>query len=140
MGKTKIILACLTLVLTSCGNRIIYYGRSYNPTYNVDIYFRENDVAEANEIMGKLVYEVSAKKRSEKVQKKLMNEGKRKGADAIIFDDITLTNTGSKTGGAAAGAAGSRGFLGIFGSKTRYQKGQQVKGTLLKYRKNIGDN
>jgi len=87
--------------------------------------------------MGKVVYEVSARKRSEKVQKKLMNEGKRKGADAIIFDDISLTNRGSKTGGAAGGVAGSRGFLGIFGSRTRYEKGQQVKGTLVKYKKNI---
>jgi hypothetical protein len=83
--------------------------------------------------MGKLVYEVSAKKRSEKVQNKLMNEAKRKGADAIIFDDIELTRTGSNTTGGGAAAAGKRGFLGIFGSKTRYSKGQQVKGTLLKY-------
>ncbi len=137
MLKTKLFLLALLFAATSCGNRIIYYGRTYTPTQQVEIFFREVDLTEPNEIMGKVVYEVSARKRSEKVQNKLMNEGKRKGADAIIFDDISLTNTGSKTGGAAAGAAGSRGFLGIFGSRTRYEKGQQVKGTLVKYKKNI---
>ncbi|MGC4022814.1 MAG: hypothetical protein QM734_13135 [Cyclobacteriaceae bacterium] len=131
MGKIKIILALL--VMTSCGNRVIYFGRSYSPSTQVDIFFRESDIKNPHEVMGKLVYEVSAKKRSEKVQNKLMNVGKKKGADAIIFDDIELTRTGSKTGGAAAGAAGKRGFLGIFGTKTKYEKGQQVKGTLLKY-------
>jgi len=124
-------------VCASCSNRIIYYGRSYPPTEQVEIFFREGDVGEPNEIMGKVVYEVSARRRSEKVQNKIMAEGKRKGADAIIFDDIELTRTGSKTGGAAAGAVGRGGFLGIFGSKTKYEKGQQVKGTLLKYKKNV---
>jgi hypothetical protein len=137
MGKSKFILIALASasILTSCGNRIIYYGRSYQPTTNVEIFFREADVKQPHEIMGKVIYEVSAKKRSEKVQEKLMNEGKRKGADAIIFDEIELTRTGSNTTGAAAGAA-KRGFLGIFGSRTRFSKGQQVKGTLLKYSTN----
>jgi hypothetical protein len=138
MGKPKNIIAVLALALTlsSCGNRVIYYGRTYQPTSNVDIFFRESDVKQPHEIMGKVVYEVSAKKRSEKVQAKLMRESQRKGADAIIFDDIELTRTGSTTGGAAAGAGLKRGFLGIFGSKTRYSKGQQVKGTMLKYSPN----
>jgi hypothetical protein len=137
MGKIKLTLVAIAFVGSSCGNRIIYYGRTYAPTQQVEIYFREGDVAEPNEIMGKVVYEVSARKRSEKVQKKLMIKAEHNGADAIIFDDIFLTNTGSRTGGAAAGAAGSRGFLGAFGSKTKYEKGQQVKGTLVKYKKNI---
>jgi len=132
------ILGLLGLILSSCGNKIIYYGRQYTPTENVDIFFRESDVQEPNEIMGKVTLEMSAKKSSDKVQLKLMNRAKSKGADAIIFDDISLTNTGSTTGGAVAGGAGRRGFLGIFGSKTKYEKGQQVKGTFLKYKKNLG--
>ena len=135
MGKLKTIIATLTiaLILTSCGNRVIYFGRTYAPTTNVDIFFRESDVKQPHEIMGKVVYEVSAKKRSEKVQEKLLRAGRRKGADAIIFDDIQLTRTGSTTGGGGGGVGFKRGFLGIFGSKTRYSKGQQVKGTMLKY-------
>ena len=115
----------LVVTLSSCGNQIIYYGRSYAPTQNVDIYFRESDVTEPNEIMGKVTLEMSARKSSDKIQQKLMKRAKEKGADAIIFDDISLTTTGSTTGGAAAGTGGRRGFLGIFGSKTKYEKGQQ---------------
>ena len=141
MNKIKYaVAAALLITLSSCGSQVIYYGRAYPTTNNVDIFFRESDVENANEIMGKMVYEVPAKKRSDKVQRKLMNRAQRKGADAIIFDDISLTNTGSTTGGAAAGAGFKRGFLGIFGSKTRYTKGQQVKATLLKYKKNIPSN
>lgn len=125
------------LIATSCSNKIIYYGRTYQPTQNVDIFFRESDITEPNEIMGKVTYEVTAKRSSDKVQEKIVNRIKAKGADAILFDEIALTNTGSSTGGAAAGAGRRRGFLGIFGSKTKYSKGQMIKATLIKYRKNL---
>ncbi|MBY0436427.1 MAG: hypothetical protein K2U26_20220 [Cyclobacteriaceae bacterium] len=135
--KTRLPLLLMLMFLSSCGDRIIYYGRSYPATQTVDIFFRESDVVEPNEIMGKATLEVSAKKNSDKVQRKLMDRAKRKGADALIFDDISLTTTGSTTGAAAAGTSGRRGFLGIFGSKTKFSKGQQVKATLLKYKKNV---
>jgi hypothetical protein len=137
MNKYKQIFLAASLLLSSCGNKIIYFGREYQPTEKIDIYFREGDVSEPNEIMGKVTLEMSAKKSSDKVQRKLMNRTKNKGADAIIFDDISLTTTGSTTGGAAAGTGGKRGFLGIFGTKTKYSKGQMVEATLLKYKKNI---
>jgi hypothetical protein len=131
------IVACATLA--SCGNKIIYYGRQYPTTQNVDIYFRESDVKEPNEIMGKVTLEMSARKSSDKIQRKLMKRAQSKGADAIIFDNISLTTTGSTTGAAGAGTAKRGWFFGIFGSKTKYDKGQQVNGTLLKYKKNIGN-
>lgn len=130
-------LLLILFAVTSCSNKIIYYGRTYNPTQKVDIYFREGDITEPNEIMGKVTYEVTAKRSSDKVQKKIVDRMKEKGADAILFDEIALTNTGSSTGGAVAGAGRKRGFLGIFGSKTKYTKGQMIKATLVKYKKNL---
>jgi hypothetical protein len=127
----------ILLSTASCANKIIYYGRTYPPTDTVEIYFRESDISEANEIMGKATYEVTARRNSDKVQNKIVARVKEKGADAILFDEITLTNTGSSTGGAAAGAGRRRGFLGIFGSKTKYTKGQMIKATLVKYKKNL---
>jgi hypothetical protein len=103
----------------------------------VEIFFRESDISEPNEIMGKATYEVTAKRNSDRVQKKIVERVKAKGADAIIFDDISLTTTGSSTGGAAAGAGRRRGFFGIFGSTTKYAKGQMIKATLVKYKKNL---
>lgn len=127
----------ILLSTASCANKIIYYGRTYPPTDTVEIYFRESDISEANEIMGKATYEVTARRNSDKVQNKIVTRVKEKGADAILFDEIALTNTGSSTGGAAAGAGRRRGFLGIFGSKTKYTKGQMIKATLVKYKKNL---
>ncbi|MCW5911850.1 MAG: hypothetical protein KIT62_12285 [Cyclobacteriaceae bacterium] len=136
----KRILFLLVLITTaSCSNKIIYYGRTYPPTQHVAIFFRESDITEPNEIMGKVTYEVTAKRSSDKVQAKIVNRVKEKGADAILFDEISLTNTGSTTGGAATGAGRRRGFLGIFGSKTKYTKGQMIKATLVKYKKNLID-
>ncbi len=137
MNVLKLICFLLLLVLTACGNKVIYYGRQYPATDTVALYFRESDVSESNEIMGKLTYEVTAKKSSDKVQAKLTEYVKKKGADAIIFDDISLTNTGSTTGGAGAGAGRKRVFFGLFTTKTKYSKGQLVKATIIKYKKNI---
>jgi hypothetical protein len=134
----KIILFSLTVILTTaCSNKIIYYGRTYPVTQNVDIFFRESDITEPNEIMGKATYEVTAKRNSDKIQAKIVARVKEKGADAILFDEISLTNTGSTSGGAVAGAGRRRGFLSIFGSKTKYTKGQMIKATLIKYKKNL---
>lgn len=134
--KSLVFLGIL-LSMASCANKIIYYGRTYPPTDTVEIYFRESDISEANEIMGKATYEVTVRRNSDKVQNKIVARVKEKGADAILFDEIALTNTGSSTGGAAAGAGRRRGFLGIFGSKTKYTKGQLIKATLVKYKKNL---
>lgn len=127
----------LFFFLTACGNKIIYYGRSYPATQQVDLYFRESDIRKPNEIMGKLTYEVTAKKSSDKVQAKLTEYVKRKGADAILFDDVSLTNTGSTSGGAGAGTGRKRIFFGLFSTKTKYSKGQQVKATIVKYQENM---
>lgn len=139
MKFSNVVLLFASVLFFSCGNQVIYFGRQYPETTHVDIYFRESDITEPNEIMGKLTYEVTAKKTSDKVQAKLTEHVRKKGADAIIFDDIALTNTGSTTAGAGAGSGGKRGFFGIFGSKTKYEKGQQIKATLVKYKKNIGN-
>jgi hypothetical protein len=137
MKLSRLVFFLLLLITTACGNKVIYYGRQYPATQQVDLYFRESDVSEPNEIMGKLTYEVTAKKSSDKVQAKLTEYVKKKGADAIIFEDISLTNTGSTTGGAGAGTGRKRIFFGLFTSKTKYSKGQHVKATIIKYKKNI---
>lgn len=92
---------------------------------------------EPNEIMGKATYEVTAKRSSDKIQEKIVDRVKEKGADTILFDEISLTQTGSTTGGAACGAERKRVFFGLFGSKTKYTKGQMIKATLVRYRKNL---
>jgi hypothetical protein len=137
MRHTYFLIFISLLLFTSCGNRVIYYGRQYPKTNGVALYFRESEVEEPFEVMGKATMEVSVRRHSEKIQRKFVKKAEAKGADALLFDDIELTNTGSTTGGGAAAAAGRRGFLGVFGSKTKIDKGQLVKVSVLKYKKNI---
>jgi hypothetical protein len=138
MKMPCVLILLFFLVVASSCNRVIYYGRTYPETINPTLYFRESEVEEPFEEMGKATMEVSAKRRSEKIQKKFVKKAESKGADAILFDDIALTNTGSTTGGAVAGAqVAHTGLFGIFGSKTKIRRGQLVKVTLLKYKKNI---
>ncbi len=137
----NIIKHCIFLLIviffSSCGNRVIYYGRQYPKTEHVELYFREDEIPEQFEVMGKATMEVSVRKRSEKIQKKFERKALAKGADVLLFDAVELTNTGSTTGGGAAAAAGRKGFLGVFGSSTKISKGQLVKVSVLKYKKNI---
>ena len=71
----------------------------YPATQNVDLYFREGDISEPEwNKWAKLTYEVTARKASDKVQAKLTEYVKKKGADAIIFDDVSLTMHGKHLG------------------------------------------
>jgi hypothetical protein len=140
MSKFRIVYFFAIGLLSSCSNSVSYFGRSYPPTEAVDIYFREGDVKEQNEVMGKITVEVSANKSSDKVQDQMMKRAKAKGADAIVFDEISTTMVGTTSGNAGGGVSGKRGFLGIGGNKTKYDKGQEIKCTVLKYSKNIGTN
>jgi hypothetical protein len=134
------ILNCLALIfllaMTSC-NRVLYYGRQYPATVNPALYFRESEITEPFEEMGKATIEVSAKRRSEKIQRKFVRKAENKGVDAILFDDISLTNTGTSTGGAAAGAGVKHGLFGIFGSHSKIRRGQRISVTMLKFKKNL---
>jgi hypothetical protein len=140
MNKFSIFYFFAIGLLFSCSNSISYFGRSYSPTETVDIYFREGDVKEQNEVMGKITVEVSAKKSSDKVQNQMMKQAKAKGADAIVFDEISTTMIGTTSKNAGGGVSGKRGFLGLSGSKTKYDKGQEIKCTVLKYSKNLATN
>ena len=131
-----VLMLVLSILLASC-NRVIYYGRSYPPTVNPGLYFRESEITEPFEEMGKAMIEVSARRRSERIQKKFVRKAEKKGADALLFEDIDLTTTGRTTGGAAAGAEVRHGLFGLFGSKTKISKGQRVKVAYLKYKKNL---
>ena len=64
-----------------------YVGESYDPTTTVDVYFSEEDVEKAYAMMGEAVG--SGQGRSyDKIQAKLIEEAKRKGADAVVITGL----------------------------------------------------
>ena len=76
----------ITLFAVGCAS-VKYVGESFAPTTTVDVYFSEEDVEEAYVIMGDAVG--SGQGRSyDKIQTKLIEEAKRKGADAVVITGL----------------------------------------------------
>lgn len=122
----------LAIVLFSCSSPD-YLGKSYPPTENVDIFFREADIKKDYEVMGKVMVEVPQKKSLQKAQSKIENLAKAKGADAILFDDVNTRSTGyTRAGGGAS--KGGKVSVGGSVSKTKDTEVKQVDATLLKYK------
>ena len=126
MYITKIILP-IALLLSSCiGNEVLYYGKSFPATKDIDIFFQQSDIKEPHEIVGKAVYEDSSDSNSGKIQEKIILAMKLKGIDGIIFEDISLSTLNPSTINIDSSAPNA--------NSSRIQV---IKTTLVKYKKNM---
>lgn len=82
--RTISLLALAVLMTVSC-TKIDYVGKSYNPTSNVDIYFSLEDVKGSYEVMGHLTATAGSFTSSEKMQEKIIEKAREKGADAVVI-------------------------------------------------------
>jgi hypothetical protein len=126
----------------SCSNHYKYFGRTYTATENAQLYFREADISEPFEIMGKMDVTVPEKMKTEKIQRKVQATAAKKGADAIIIDNFDM-QAGSfvTTGGNISRESEDGRTKGEGGkSKTKIKKDIVVKASLIKYKKNIQSN
>ena len=101
---TVSLLALFVLLVAACGQPVRYIGRSYPPTFHVDLYFSEEDITKDYQVMGRAVAEATEGYLSvEGLQEKLESKAREKGADGIIiygFDRIqkeAKTRTAEKT-------------------------------------------
>jgi hypothetical protein len=78
-------LPALALMLTVSCTKIDYVGKSYAPTSNVDIYFSLDDVKGEYEVMGHLTATAGEFTSSEKMQEKIIEKAREKGADAVVI-------------------------------------------------------
>jgi hypothetical protein len=137
--KKNLFIALIALSLAGCGgDPYKYFGKSYAPTNMVQMYFREADIPETYEVMGKMDIVMSAKKSTEKIQQKLMQVAATKGADAVIIDNFDQQAGGFTSVGAGGGKSNRKGgSVGGSVSSTEIQQDVVVKATLIKYKKNI---
>ncbi len=93
--NTRNLLLLVPLLLAGCVSSD-YVGKSYPPTTNVDIYFSEADIKNAFEVMGEIMVETddSWLVNGEKMQEKLVDEAKKKGADGVILSGLEWRTTG----------------------------------------------
>jgi len=136
----KLVFTVISLTLfVSCSNHYKYFGRTYAPTEDAQLYFREADISEPFEIMGKMDVTVPEKMKTEKIQRKVQSTAAKKGADAIIIDNFDM-QAGSfvTTGGNVSRQSEDGRTKGEGGkSKTKIKKDIVVKASLIKFKKNI---
>jgi len=136
MNRSFQFIAILALMISlgSCSKSTFdYLGKTYPPTTNPEIFFRDQDVPKEYEVMGKVMAEVPYSKKMNYVQKKIEAVARENGADAILLSDIDIRKTGSKS---ASGGASKRGKVNVGGggSSTSYTESKSVEATLLKYK------
>ena len=96
MKRSIQIIGCFVLltILASCSSPFSYFGKTYPATENPEMFFREADVTKEFEVMGKLQAEMPADNNSDKMQRKVMREAAKRGADAVLIDNFDLTTGG----------------------------------------------
>ena len=81
----KLSLIALAVLLTVSCTKIDYVGKSYAPTANVDVYFSLDDIKGSYEVMGHLTATAGEFTSSEKMQEKIIEKAREKGADAVVI-------------------------------------------------------
>src|SRR6476620_9737629 len=77
----------LIFTLISCAPLIHYVGDSFPPTSTVDVYYSVKDIQRDYTIMGRMTRELI---QGDAEKKEMIEEAKRKGAEGIIFYDLTM--------------------------------------------------
>lgn len=86
--KRIVYILLLFFALSSCGVTAKYIGKSYAPTNHVELYMIWEDVPRDYEVMGFADATPNTFSSIEVAQKKLEEMALKKGADAIVFDEI----------------------------------------------------
>lgn len=110
-----------------------YFGKTYAPTQNIDEYYNIEDIEKNYTVMG--TTDLGQGFRSlEKVQKKIIDLARLKGADAVVFkmEEETISNSTSNTGS----VNNKKKDLTTFnsGSVTTDIKQKKVYATFIKYK------
>ncbi len=96
-----------------CGPSVQYVGRSLPSTSNVDIFFNSSDVTKPYEVIGKVDGQAWPLTKFQKIQDKIVEEAKKRGADGVIFTSVenqvvgtTQNQTTQATGGLSSKTTG----------------------------------
>ena len=94
------ILLILLVVSTVGCAKVNYLGEEFTPTSNVDIYYSEDAIEREYDLIGHGLGHGTLVK-NKKIQEKLIDEAKKKGADAILVTGLgkssVLTPSGFST-------------------------------------------
>lgn len=89
-------ISAILVFLLGC-TKIDYVGEEYPPTSHVDIFFSLDDVERDYKMMGHMVASAGDIVSAEKMQKKMLEKAREKGADAIVILGLERYQSGEKT-------------------------------------------
>jgi len=84
----------LAIFIIGCAS-VKYVGKSYNPTTNIDIYYSEKDIEREYEVIGHAVGRGGLFVTDDQIHKKLIEEAKQQGADAIVITGVDVEHVSS---------------------------------------------
>jgi len=88
--KTYIIL--ILIIIIGCTANVNYVGKEFEPTTTVDVYFSAAEIEKEYTIIGHAIGSGGDFVSNDKIQGKLIDEAKSKGADAILITGVEKSN------------------------------------------------
>ena len=90
------VLTIALFILSSCSPAIYYLGDSYPSSSSVDVFYNAKEIKKEYKTMGRMTKEVLSYK-AESDRKQMIETARKKGADGIIFSDLTLETDARKS-------------------------------------------
>ena len=94
--KHLAVLLIIAICLSAC-TKIDYIGEEYPATTHVDLFFAMEDVTREHKVMGNLIATADDGVSTEKMQKKIMEKARQKGADAVVITGFEKYQSGEAT-------------------------------------------
>ncbi|OOQ58412.1 DUF1471 domain-containing protein [Mucilaginibacter pedocola] len=109
-----------------------YFGKTYSPTNNVDVYLAKGDVKKNYTTMGttKVGKGFSS---LESAQQKVIELGKAKGADGVIMELTEEVVSTQQTGTGVVTQSKRKNVIGTSSSSTMDIKQKKITATFIKY-------
>jgi len=135
--KYAVLPLLLLIIIVGC-TKIDYVGEEYPPTTHVDMFFSMDDIEQDYKIMGHVVASAEDIVSAEKMQKKIMEEARKRGADGVVILGLERYQAGSTTSYSESTTTkdtkkGSKSFTSA-SSSTNVKEKKEIKGTFIKYR------
>ncbi len=126
----------LSFIVCSCVS-VDYIGKSYPSTSHVEVYMDENDITAPYEVMGELIAETDDNFfiNAEKMQNKLMEEARQKGADAIILGSLQKRVSGEGTTTSSETKIKDDKIKTTEQSETHVNEKKELRARLIKFKK-----
>jgi len=132
--RSAIILILVISALISGCAKTSYLGKTYSPTVNVDLFMEESGLTRPYEVMGQISFAGESLVSTDKLQEKMLEEAKARGADAVLIEGYEEIYTDSSTSANASTSTDKQGNQHFHGnSYTSQSKRKILKAKFLKY-------